>query len=241
MAIKTIEYEAKKFDIAYDIINPSQKQDIVFLHGWGSNKELMKGAFSKYLPNLRHIYIDMPGFGKSPNQEILTTDDYINIMKIFLKELNSDFFIIAGHSYGGKVATLLNPKNLVLLSSAGILEEKSKSVKFKIFFAKILNSLGLKNFTKIFRSKDVDKMNENMYETFKNVLNEDFTNHFKNFPNNAMIFWGESDTATSLESGKKIASLIKNSSFVSYIGDHYFFLKHSKNISESIENGISKY
>ena len=57
--------------------------------------------------------------------------------------------------------------------------------------------------------------------------------------NNAFIFWGEDDSATSLKSGEKIASLIKKSIFTSYSGDHYFFLKHAKNICERVENGIS--
>ncbi len=199
----------------------------------------MKTAFSNYLKDFRHIYIDMPGFGKTQNSYVLTTSDYSKAVKEFLKSLNSNCIAIVGHSFGGKVATLLNPENLVLLSSAGILEQKSAKVKIKIFFAKLLNSLGLRNLTKTFRSKDVEKMSENMYSTFKNVVNEDFSSNFKAFQNNAFIFWGENDTATSLESGKKIAELIKKSSFTSYVGDHYFFLKHAQNISKRVEDGIS--
>lgn len=239
MAVKNLVVEDKSFELSYELVNPTKAKDILFLHGWGSNKDVMKTAFSNYFSDFRHIYLDMPGFGKSQNSYVLTTNDYSKIVKEFLKSLNSECIVIAGHSFGGKVATLLNPKNLVLLSSAGILEEKSLKVKIKIFFAKLLNSLGLKGFTKAFRSKDVEKMSENMYATFKNVVNEDFSSNFKAFSNNALIFWGENDTATSLESGKKIANLIKNSTFISYLGDHYFFLKHAQNISKRVEDGIS--
>lgn len=239
MAVKNLLVEDKSFELSYELVNPTKAKDILFLHGWGSNKDVMKTAFSNYFSDFRHIYLDMPGFGKSQNSYVLTTNDYSKIVKEFLKSLNSECIVIAGHSFGGKVATLLNPKNLVLLSSAGILEEKSLKVKIKIFFAKLLNSLGLKGFTKAFRSKDVEKMSENMYATFKNVVNEDFSSNFKAFSNNALIFWGENDTATSLESGKKIANLIKNSTFISYLGDHYFFLKHAQNISKRVEDGIS--
>lgn len=238
MAKKSIKLNNKKFDISYDLINPSSKDDFVVLHGWGSNKEIMKQAFSNYLSDFRHIYIDMPGFGKSSNDYILTTNDYAEIIDIFLKELNSNKKIIAGHSFGGKVATLLNPDNLVLLSTAGILEEKSSKVKLKIKLAKLFNIFGLGKITKIFRSKDVEQMSENMYQTFKNVVDEDFRKNFELFKNNCMIFWGEKDTATSLASGKKIKDLIKNSSFESYDGDHYFFLKYAHDISEKIKNGI---
>lgn len=239
MALKTIVFEDKKFDISYEILNQKEIKVLVFLHGWGSNKEIMKQAFSSYLKDFKHIYIDMPGFGKSPNSYVLTTFDYANIVKEFLKELNCEVLAVFGHSFGGKVATLLNPKNLILLSSAGILEKKSLKVKLKILSAKFLNSIGLKNFTKIFRSKDVNLMSENMYKTFKNVVDEDFSKYFETFSNNALIFWGESDSATALSSGKKIAQLIKNSKFISYPQDHYFFLKNASDISKRVENGIS--
>lgn len=238
MALKSITVDNKKFDISYEIVNPSAKKDIVFLHGWGSNKEIMKQAFSPFLSDFRHFYIDMPGFGKSSNEYALTTNDYSKIIKEFLKVVKSTPLVIAGHSFGGKVSTLLNPDNLVLLSTAGILEEKPFNVKFKIAMAKTLNNLGLGKITKAFRSKDVDKMSESMYSTFKNVVDEDFTNNFELFKKNGMIFWGEEDSATTLPSGKKINSLIKNSSFTSYKGDHYFFLKHAQDISQKIENGI---
>ena len=238
MATKSVTIDNKSFDISYEVVNPSCKKDIIFLHGWGSNKDIMKNVFSQYLKDFRHIYIDLPGFGKSLNNYVLTTNDYVKITDELLNLLNSSKDVIAGHSYGGKVAVLLNPKNLVLLSSAGILEEKPFDVKAKIFFAKVFNALGLRNITKRFRSKDVNIMSENMYATFKNVVNEDFSLYFSNFPNNALVFWGEKDTATSLESGKKMASLLKKSTFTSYDGDHFFFAKNAKNISERIENGI---
>ncbi|MGB5791517.1 MAG: alpha/beta hydrolase [Poseidonibacter sp.] len=238
MASKSLIVDNKSFDISYEIVNPSCTKDIIFLHGWGSNKEIMKNVFSPFLEDFRHIYIDLPGFGKSSNDYELNTLDYVKITDAFLELLNSSKDVIAGHSYGGKVATLLNPKNLVLLSSAGILEEKSFNIKMKIASAKLFNALGLKNITKKFRSSDVNSMNEQMYATFKNVVNEDFTQNFKNFKNNALIFWGQKDTATSLESGKKIASLIDSSTFISYDGDHYFFAKNAKDITKRIENGI---
>jgi pimeloyl-ACP methyl ester carboxylesterase len=238
LALKTVENEGKTFDISYEITNQSAPKDIVILHGWGSNKDIMSKNFKNYLPSFRHIYVDLPGFGKSPTEYVLSTSDYVNIMEIFLKSINVSKDTIMGHSYGGKIATKLNPKNLILLSSAGIVEEKSTKVKTKIKIAKFFKALGLGGITKIFRSKDVDNMSQNMYETFKNVLNEDFTNEFKNFEGKAYIFWGEKDTATSLESGKKIASLIKNSEFKSYEGNHFFFVENAKDISERLENGI---
>ncbi len=238
MAIKTVKYLEQSFDISYEILHSNKTQDIIFLHGWACNKEFMKKTFYKHLENFRHIYIDLPGFGKSSNDYALNTHDYSKIIQNFLSKLNSSFPTIVGHSFGGKVAVLLNPKNLVLLSSAGILEKKPLCIKTQIILAKSFNTLGLNKLTNIFRSNDVNDMSEIMYKTFKNIVNEDFKDIFKNFTNNTLIFWGKNDTATSLESGKTIHSLIKNSIFTSYEGDHFFFCQHIEDISKRIDNGI---
>lgn len=242
MAVKNIDYFGKSFNINYEIINNDKKEVIVFLHGWGSNKEIMKQGFATRLKDFKHIYIDMPGFGKSENNYILTTLEYANIMKIFLEKLsiNPNDVVIAGHSFGGKVATTLMPKLLVLLSSAGILEEKSAKTLLTIRMAKIFNRFGLAAVTKMFRSNDVNGMPHNMYETFKNVVDEDFSEYFKGYYKEALLFWGEKDTATTLESGQTIHNLIKNSKFYSYDGDHYFFLKYADEISDIINSHIQE-
>jgi len=239
LALKTINLDGKTFDVSYEVLNSSARGgDIVFLHGWGSNKEIMKQAFSPFLKKYRHIYLDMPGFGKSSNNYTLSTQCYAKIVKVFLTLLKGNIIAIVGHSYGGKVATLINPNNLILLSSAGILEKKSFKVKLKITIVKFLKGIGLSFLSKIFRSEDITNMDENMYKTFKTIVNEDFTKHFSSYEKNSIIFWGEKDKATPLSSGKKIHKLIKNSSFNSYNDGHYFFLKFAQDICFKIENGI---
>lgn len=238
MALKSILVEGKNFDISYEILNKSASKDLIILHGWGVNKDLMKNIFSSTLKNYRHIYIDLPGFGKSSNDYVLDVYFYAKIINEFLKICSFSKFAIMGHSYGGKVATLLNPDNLILLSSAGIIEEKSFSVKCKIKLAKVFSFFGLKKITKLFRSNDVEKMSENMYETFKNAISEDLEEEFKSYCGKALIFWGKKDTATSLSSGEKIASLIKNSYFKAYDGDHFFFTQVKKDIEKEINNAI---
>ncbi len=234
MAVKEIKYNSATYEIYYDIKNPNKDRDIVFLHGWGSNKELMKQAFSRYLGDFRHIYLDMPGFGKSPNDEVLTTLDYARIVELFLQTLHSKKDIIIGHSFGGKVATLLKPDKLILLSSAGIKTKKPFKVKAKITLFKAFKSIGLGKFYKLFASKDVEGMKQSMYETFKNVVEEDFEDIFKSFNSPTLILWGKEDSATPLSSGKKIASLIKGSIFFEFEGDHYFFLKKPQEVSMQI-------
>ncbi len=237
MASKQLKYNGKSFTISYDIVNPQMTRSIVILHGWGSNKEIMKQAFGKHLVEFKHIYIDMPGFGASSNPSfVLQSSDYAQIMKIFLADIGVEADIIAGHSFGGKVATLLKPKCLVLLSSSGILVPKPFSVRAKITISKIFKSIGFSKFTSIFVSSDAKGMNHEMYETFKNVVNEEFEHNFVDYKGRALLFWGKSDTATPLWTAQKIQSIIKGSLLFPLEGDHFFFLKHSQMIAQNINN-----
>ena len=234
MASKEITYKEQPFQLSYELVNPAQEPILLVLHGWGSNKEIMKQAFSKTLPEYKHIYLDMPGFGKSNNNMILTTEDYGHIVQLFLDALGLTATIAMGHSFGGKVSTLLNTPCLVLLSSAGVVTVKPWSVKVKIATFKLLKPLGMKKIRELFVAPDAQGMSHEMYETFKNVVDEDFESSFAKSKSKALCFWGKEDTATPLYTGEKIAGLIENSEFYPLDGDHFFFLKHAGFIADTI-------
>ena len=238
MAVKEINYKENVFKLSYEIINPSATESVLVLHGWGSNKEIMKQAFGKELKEYKHIYLDMPGFGSSTNEMILTTKNYSEIIQKFLDTLAVEPKIIMGHSFGGKVSTLLNPTTLVLLSSAGVVTKKPWSIKIKIATFKFLKPLGMKKIRELFVAPDAQGMSHEMYETFKNVVDEDFEDEFAKSKSRALCFWGIDDTATPLYTGEKIAGLIEDSKFYSLEGDHFFFLKHAKFIADEITEDI---
>ncbi|MEA1893070.1 MAG: alpha/beta hydrolase [Campylobacterota bacterium] len=235
MAIKSIVYSNTTIDISYEIINPSAEVNLIMLHGWGSNKALMKQSFSRYMNHFRHIYIDLPGFGGSTCGVALTTQDYADILELFMAQVNLSKDIIVGHSFGGKVALLLNPTVLVLMGSAGIYIPKPLKIKLKIGLYKILKTLGLSRFRSMFVADDAKSLSKHMYETFKNVVDEDFSEEFSLYSEKALLCWGRDDTATPLSSAKKIDELIKDSKLVVYDGDHYFFMTHAQEISCEIE------
>lgn len=239
MASRKISYNDQNYTISYEILNQTHAKCLLFLHGWGSNKEIMKQAFGTHLNAYKHIYIDLPGFGRSSIACPLTTKDYAAIVSLFLDSLHVRPAAIIGHSFGGKVATLLEPQNLVLLSSAGIVVPKSLCVKTKIIIFKIFKNSVPKSMYKFFASADVSGLSQVMYETLKNVVNEDFIPIFKNTTSNTLIFWGKEDKATPLQSGEKISEIISKSKFFPLEGDHFFFMKNAKIISQKIEGSIN--
>ena len=236
MASKEITYKQHTFKLSYELANPTKKKTLLVLHGWGSNKEIMKQAFGSRLSQYKHVYLDMPGFGKSTNDMILTTEDYAAIVKLFTDTLDTKVEIAMGHSFGGKVSTLLDTPCLVLLSSAGIITVKPWSIRVKIATFKLLKPLGMKKIRELFVAPDAKNMSHEMYETFKNVVDEDFEDSFAKSKSTALCFWGKEDTATPLYTGEKIAGLISDSAFYPLDGDHFFFLKHADFIAQTITN-----
>ena len=236
MALKSIQHNQHTFDISYEIINPDAPIDVIILHGWGSNKTIMKQAFSNSMSQFRHIYIDLPGFGNSTCSMPLTTTDVARIVELLMIHLNASKDIIVGHSFGGKVATLLVPKVLVLLSSAGIKRAKPFKIHAKIALFKLLKKFGFSKLRSLFVAEDAKELNEHMYQTFKNVVDEDFSKEFKTFEGKALLCWGKEDTATPLSSAKKIDELIKDSRLAVYEGDHFFFVQNSSAVAKEIES-----
>lgn len=244
MALARLTYENDTLNLSYELVNANKTSQVLILHGWGANKELMKRAFEKELNELCHIYVDLCGFGKSSIAKPLNSLDYAKIILLFLRQKELVPQIIIGHSFGGKIATLLSKdlalKCLVLLSSAGIVWQKSLKVRAKIALFKILKKLGFASFKHLFVSKDVEGMSEIMYETFKKVVDEDFSEAFSKVECKTLIFWGIDDSATPLKSGKKIHTLIKNSEFYPLNGGHFFFLENAKFIAERILSSFKK-
>ncbi len=240
MATRSITHNGQTFDLNYTLLNPSADPTLLILHGWGSDQRIMQQALASHLKHYRQIYLDLPGFGKSPNDRPLTTEDYARIVRAFLETLGEEPTAILGHSFGGKVATLLDPPLLVLLSSAGIPVPKPWKVRAKIALFKLLKPLGIAKLRRFFVSDDAKAMNEGMYQTFKNVVDEDFTEHFKAYNGRGLCIWGKEDTATPLWTGAQINKLIGDSRLVPMDGDHFFFLQHGGEIAALIDEEIEK-
>lgn len=222
LALRNITWEDRGFSISYKIINNHSKDFALFLHGWGANKELMEGAFGMRFPNLNHLYVDLPGFGGSGNDFVLDSADYAKIVALFLQNLNIAPAIIFAHSFGGKVSTLLNAPNLVLLSPAGLQKSQNLKVRLKIKCAKIAKFFGLR--ARFLASRDAIDLPPNMYESFKIIVREDFSERLQSLSAKTLIFWGRDDDALPLALGEKMRDLIPKCAFFAMEGNHFFFL-----------------
>ncbi|MFA5993918.1 MAG: alpha/beta hydrolase [Parcubacteria group bacterium] len=220
---------------------------LVFLHGWGS----CTMHFRKTLEKCENfIAVDLPGFGNSEiSKTAWSLDDYASFIKEFLKKLNIENPIIAGHSFGGSIGIKYcsnknKCKKLLLIGSAGI-RRKKNAKKYGFFIvAKIFGILlslpplcNLKNIAKehFYRVIDsADYINAGaLTETYRKVIREDLTNDLKKINVPTILIWGENDNDTPLRDGKLMQKLISNSRlFIVPNAKHYVFLDNEKKFDE---------
>jgi len=219
------------------------KNPIIFLHGWQADSR----SFTPLVPFLfknYHLYLlDLPGFGKSkaPPSSFSSFDYAKKVVKwIKLKKIQKANLV--GHSFGGKVASIIAAKypqfisSLILIAPSGILHPK--------FYYKFNNLIPYKIKTKVsfflrpfLVSKDYKNAGK-LLPIFKNVAKEDLRPIFSEIKIPTLIVWGKKDDQLPVEDGKTIKSLIKPSKLVITEGDHWLFLKNPKKIAQLIDKFI---
>lgn len=99
------KYNYKDSEIDYEIYGSGKT--ILFLHGWSMDKRIMRNSFEPVFENsteYRRIYFDLPGMGVSKAGSVVNSDQMLDVIYNFAKEVAGDRFIIAGESYGRYLA-----------------------------------------------------------------------------------------------------------------------------------------
>jgi len=99
---------------------------LVILPGWMRTSGEWQNIAQEFSNDYNVVVLDFPGFGITPKATAnLDTYDYANFTEKFLTKLGIRKCILLGHSFGGRVATVLAAKTsladkLVLVDSAGL-------------------------------------------------------------------------------------------------------------------------
>ena len=209
-------------------------KDVVLLHGWGQNIEMMD-SLGKGLQKDYHIVIlDLPGFGKSSEPTYgWTIYDYYEMLCEFLDNLKIKNPILVGHSFGGRISIIYSAKRkvekLVLLSSPFRRSNKKDSFKVKVlkFFKKVPLLKELEDYMKTkIGSTDYRNASPMMRKILVNTVNEDLTEYLKQIKVPTLLIWGELDTAVPLEDAKYAESIMEDAGLIVYEGcTHYAYLE----------------
>lgn len=200
-------------------------QPLLILHGWNSSsqawlkvqKNLAQKGFQVFIP-------DLPGFGNSEEPKtVWDLDHYCNFVLNFASVLGLEKFILAGHSFGGRLAIKLASKvpqkieKLILISAAGLPVRKNFRDYGAMFLAKILKPFSwLPGFDfartifykKFLRKTDYLKAEGIMKEIFKKVIEENLESLLPEIKAKTLLIWGREDKITPLQDGLKMKEKI---------------------------------
>ena len=239
--IINVTYTFKTSDVNYEIVGQGANC-LVFLHGWGGEINSFK-FICKYLNfDFKALFIDFPPFGKSTEmQSSWTIFDYAELTLNIMRLENIEKPIIIGHSFGGRVATLLaskgHAKKLLLVDSAGLKPKRSLNYRLKVMCNKIKRAFGCKN---IKGSKDYNELSPIMKKTFVNIVSTFLDEYAININVPTIIFWGKKDKDTPIYMAKRFKKLIKNSELIVVKQAGHFSYLDNLNLFVEIINYMAK-
>ena len=227
-------YKVNNVNINYINYGSKDGKDIVFLHGWGQNIQMMKMLADPLSKENNIVIVDLPGFGDStePTYDWMV-DDYVEAIKSLLESLKIKKPILVGHSFGGKISLLYSSKyeveKLVVLGSPYKKEIEKLSLKTKMLKAAkkvpVLNKL--EGFAKKhIGSSDYRNASEIMRKILVNTVNYDISNELNKIKCPTLIIWGTNDEAVPIEDAYGLEKIIKDSAVIEYEGcTHYAYLE----------------
>ena len=236
----------KDIDVNY-IQYGKGKKNVVLLHGWGQNIQMMN-PIGKKLENVATItVIDLPGHGESSEpKEELTIYDYCEIVKELLDKLKIKNPILIGHSFGGRISIIYASKydteKLILLGAPCIRKEQKVSTKVKILKGlkkvPVLNKL--EGFAKKhIGSRDYRNASAVMRKILVNTVNEDLSECAKKIKCSTLLIWGDNDTEAPLEEAQELEKIMKDAGLIVYEGGtHYTYLEFINPVCNVIKTFI---
>ena len=240
--------KVKNIDINY-IQYGKGKKNIVLLHGWGQNIEMMNPIGTKLENTATITVIDLPGHGKSSEpEEAITIYDYCEVVKSLLDELKIKKPILIGHSFGGRIsivyASMYETEKLILLGAPCIRKNQKTSLKVKIL--KTLKKVpGLNKLEGVAKkhigSRDYKNASPVMRQILVNTVNEDLSECAKKIDCPTLLIWGSADTEAPLEEAQELETIMKDAGLVVYDGgSHYTYLEFLNPVCNVIKTFIKE-
>ncbi len=234
----------QSIDINY--IQYGSGKDIILLHGWGQNIQMMQPIGDR-LKGYRITILDLPGFGESsePINE-LTIYDYSHILEELVKKLKIKDPIIIGHSFGGRIAIVYAATNkvnkLVLLGSP--YKRRITKITFKVKVLKAMKKVPVINKLEDFAkrhigSRDYKNASSMMRKILVNTVNEDLGSCLEKITCPVLLIYGSNDQEVSIDEAREMETLLKDGGLVILEGaSHYAYLERLDHVINILKNFI---
>ena len=232
--------------INVNYIQYGKGKDIILLHGWGQNIEMMKPLGDAFCDRFRITILDFPGFGQSEEpKEAWTIDKYSLMLEEFVKQTGIKKPIVMGHSFGGRVAIRYSARNnidkLVLFGSPCIRTNEDLSLKVKIL-KKLKTLPGMNKFGEFMKqyigSRDYKAASPIMRQTLVEVVNEDLSKYAREIEEPTLLIWGEYDEEAPLNDAKELEKIMIDAALIVLPGTHYAYLENLPKVISILNNFI---
>lgn len=216
---------------------------VLFLHGWGQNKEMMAPLVEKLEKKYTCVFIDMPGFGNSEYNKEKNMDDYCKTIHDFLLlklHLNPQY--IVGHSFGGKVGLHYylkygKIKGITLISSPILKPKRGIKYYIKVYLYKIRKRFKVKN---NMGSEDYKNTKDEMKGFFINVVNTHYNKRLKDIKIPLLLVYSKNDNKVEYKKAKILYKKTKKTRLRVINGDHFAYLDNRNIVSMEINNFIKE-
>ena len=233
-------------NVLVNYIQYGEGKDILLLHGWGQNIEMMKMLGDNFSDRFRITILDFPGFGLSEEPgEAWNIKDYANMLEEFINELGIKKPIIMGHSFGGRVAIRYSAEHvvekIVLFGSPCVRENTELPLNVKILkgIKKLPGMDKIGEFAKNFiGSRDYKAASPVMRQTLVNVVNEDLSKYAKEIDCPTLLIWGENDTEAPVSDAKILESIMVDAALIVLPGTHYAYIENLGQVVNILNNFI---
>ena len=233
-------------DVNVNYIQYGEGKDILLLHGWGQNIEMMKMLGDNFSDRFRITILDFPGFGLSEEpSESWTIKDFADMLDEFVKELGIKKPIIMGHSFGGRVAIRYSAdhvvEKIVLFGSPCVREERELPLSVKILkgIKKLPGMDKIGEFAKNFiGSRDYKAASPIMRQTLVDVVNEDLSKYAKEIDCPTLLIWGENDTEAPVEDARILEGIMVDAALIVLPGTHYAYIENLGQVVNILNNFI---
>ena len=221
-------------NVNVNYIQYGEGKDVLLLHVWGQNIQMMKPIGDNLCSNHRITIIDFPGFGESDEPSTpWTIDDYSLLIENLVRELNIRKPIVMGHSFGGRVAIHFSAnipiEKLVLFGSPCIRENKklplSTRILKKLKTLPGMDKLG-EEMKKYIGSRDYKAASPIMRQTLVNVINEDLSSYARKIEEPTLLIWGEADTEAPVDDARELEKIMIDAALIILPGTHYAYLEN---------------
>lgn len=212
-AISVDRFEYNGASLIDEVTGDPSARHLVFLHGWGVNRDSLRGIGTLFQHTHCVHLIDLPGFGEAPPPPAdWDTIHYTDLVQQYILDRISGPVVLVGHSFGGRISVRLAARHLapvravVLMGVPGLPQPAFSRRRLRATWIRTLRKMAfvlrpmagqaiIDWHTKKFGSKDYLAAGE-LRSVLVRVVNEDLTESAQLVASPVLLIWGMDDQET---------------------------------------------